>query len=636
LEYFLNPTRHRIFAAMRASLTQLKTLFYRLFLALVLMCLLRIFFVCYNLSQLSNADTASWITIFLAGSLIDWIALFYGLMPVLVISWVEALAKNKKVLYYIGRIWFTVFFAFVIVISVVDILYFPYSKVRSGAELFEFTGDNNISIFTYLSSYFWAIPLILVLIWTAYRFYPQFKAVIVPVLRFSFIYIFTLGFLFLVARGGFRLRPLRSSDAVLFAPQGPWQAIPNTPLVVFESLGDEIYIPKLKPTEDFSSISKCDLQFFGDKPVQKMNVCIIILESFGKEYTGLNGGGARSYTPFLDSLMKVSLVFDQAYANGLKSMAVVPAIFASIPNLLDKHFVHSKYAGIRVDGLPGYLSKIGYTTAFFHGADKNTMGFRPFLLQIGLDKYYSKEDFKGDPTAFDGHWGLYDEPYFQYFAQELNHVPQPFMAGIFSLSSHHPYAVPQQYASAFEKGSLSIHPVIQYTDMALREFFKTASQMPWFSNTLFVITADHSSENSLAMFRTASGRYEVPLLFYCPKLNLNGISQKTAQHIDITPSILDLIHYPDSILSLGRSLLDSSVNIGAVHYDNGLYTYTKGQWSLQFDKKTALSLYDLQNDPACLTNLMSSKRLLADQLEKELRLQIANYNYRVTGSRMNR
>ena len=70
---------------------------------------------------------------------------------------------------------------------------------------------------------------------------------------------------------------------------------------------------------------------------------------------------------------------------------------------------------------------------------------------------------------------------------------------------------------------MDIHESIGYSDNALRTFFQTAQQMDWFDNTLFVITADHTSplSNKLA-YKNKIGRYAVPMLFWKSDTTLKG------------------------------------------------------------------------------------------------------------------
>ena len=159
------------------------------------------------------------------------------------------------------------------------------------------------------------------------------------------------------------------------------------------------------------------------KPFSNDNVVIIILESFAREYIGslnhgLEGGKYEGYTPFIDSLIKVSLTFDVSIANGKKSIDAMPSILASVPSL-ETPYTISHYANNQINGLPELLKKKGYYSAFFHGAPNGSMGFDSFSRVAGFDDYFGLDQYP-EKNDFDGMWGVWDEPFFKFFAEKLN------------------------------------------------------------------------------------------------------------------------------------------------------------------------------------------------------------------------
>ena len=99
------------------------------------------------------------------------------------------------------------------------------------------------------------------------------------------------------------------------------------------------------------------------------------------------------------------------------------------------------------------------------------------------------------------------------FCDKISTFRQPFIASVFTVSSHHPFKVPEQYKDRFPKGPAPILEVIGYTDNALRKFFSQASLQPWFRNTLFVLTADHTNESVRKEFQNNYGSFCIPIIF---------------------------------------------------------------------------------------------------------------------------
>ena len=87
---------------------------------------------------------------------------------------------------------------------------------------------------------------------------------------------------------------------------------------------------------------------------------------------------------FLDSLSNHSLVFNNAFSNGLRSIEALPAITASIPTLSNTPFISSVYAQNQFNSLPSLLNELGYSTSFFHGGTRGTMGFYGFARKAGF------------------------------------------------------------------------------------------------------------------------------------------------------------------------------------------------------------------------------------------------------------
>ena len=167
------------------------------------------------------------------------------------------------------------------------------------------------------------------------------------------------------------------------------------------------------------------------------------------------------------------------------------------------------------------------------------MGFEAYAHITGCQKLYNKDDF-GDDSQYDGTWAIFDEPFLQFFKDRLDREPQPFVTTVFTATSHHPFKVPAEYEHVLSGGTLPMHKCIQYTDQALRKFFEAAREEPWFANTVFVLTGDHTTIITRPEFLNGRGLYQVPIVYYHPAdSTLRRRSGQITAQTDITPSILD-------------------------------------------------------------------------------------------------
>jgi phosphoglycerol transferase MdoB-like AlkP superfamily enzyme len=518
-----------------------------------------------------------------------------------------------------------------LVIGLISVFYYPVSKTIVGVEIFQLVkGQNFTVILSYLREYWWVILITLAVLVPVYILYSKLNLELSRKSAFLFGFV-SLVVLAILARGSFKLKPLNTLDA--YSALQTKEAISAvTPVyVLLESIGKTAidYAEYVSEAEIISEIAKDELHYANGLSA-KPNICLILLESFGKEYTSLNDSYMPSYTPFLDSLMSVSMNFANAYSNGLRSMDAVAAIYTGVPCLMKQPFIGSLYTQSDIESIPEALSHKGYFCSFYHAADELSMGFKPFLMANGLDLYVAKQQYPKNQD-FDGTWGIFDEPFLQFFKKQLSSQKQPWCSGVFTISSHHPYTVPTEYKH-LPKGTIDIHQSIAYTDNALRAFFKAAKNEKWFDNTIFIITADHTSVNETAEHQGYRSKFGVPLLIYSP-LVPPGISHKAVQHIDIFPTVKQLAGVNKQI-AIGRSLLDTSEH-KVLLYDGVVYTYTNDSLTLRWEGAETYKLFAYQEDKVEIHDLATTRNKDGDRMFRELKVLLQKYNYRLLNNKFN-
>jgi phosphoglycerol transferase MdoB-like AlkP superfamily enzyme len=450
-----------------------------------------------------------------------------------------------------------------------------------------------------------------------------------------------IGLVIGAARGGYKhsTRPITISNAARYVDNPRDVAIVlNTPFSFFRTF-DKKSLVKYNFFDDKKLTELYDPHYVPakNKPFSGENVVIIILESFAREYIGslspeLEGGTYKGYTPFIDSLISVSLTFNVSIANGKKSIDAMPSILASVPSL-ETPYTISHYANNQINGLPELLKRKGYYSAFFHGAPNGSMGFDSFAKVAGFNDYFGLDQYP-ERSDFDGIWGVWDEPFFKFFGDKLNSFRQPFIASIFSVSSHHPFKVPDKYQGKFKKGPAPIVEVVGYTDFALREFFNQISSSPWFKNTLFVITADHTNESIHKEFQNNFGSYSIPVIFFKPGSDLKGIKNRIAQQIDIMPTVLSYLNFDEEYIAFGNNLLDNSRESFAFNTSGSTYhLYMKNHILEMIDNKP-IGLYNFKDDVLLERNLIGTEPDLQLLMEEKLKAIIQTYNSRLIDNNM--
>ena len=635
---------------------------------LAVLCNLALLYLLYFLcrvvyvAEFWDTYSASWQQLNLwqllwGGFRFDTAAICYTNIPYLLMALLPLSPKLRG-----SRVWQTVTHSFYIVvnalalwINLADNVYSRYTGRRTTSSFFtEFASEGNLSdIFFIEILHHWYLFLIGILfLFALIILFRPARPIAKPSTHYLSLSLATLlvAFLSIVGiRGGLTYhRPLSLADANGYVNQAKEANIVlNTPFTLIRTIGKSTFTDPHYFADDqlenlYNPIHNSYYSNYSENsdnsnPSNKKNIVILILESFGEEYWGFYNNG-QGYTPFLDSLAANSLTFRHSYANGRKSIDALPSILSGIPMFVEP-FILTQYANNSVSSLASCLQQQGYRTAFFHGADNASMGFRSYALSTGFDQYYGMDQYCLDPRFggtddFDGYWAIWDEEFLQYFSLMLDTLPQPFFTTLFTATSHHPFNIPERYTETFLGGSLPVYRTIEYTDHALRHFFHSASMQPWYSNTLFVITADHTNVGEQDKYKTDLGLFRVPILFFDPSGQLpRGVSDAVAQQTDIMPTLLGLLGYPLPYLAYGIDLLASPPrDTWAVSYTNGIYQYVVGDTLLQFDGQQVVGLYNLSTDPLLDNNLLRPNTPQPDCLQ--LKALIQSYMQRMINNQL--
>ena len=639
---------------------------------MILFFISRLFFYIYNFGLFSDIGLWELIKIFIIGirfdlSVICYFNLLFILIHLIPLGSIIALRPVQLFL----KLYFVIVNGILVFGNLVDSIYFHFVQKRSTFDIFKFifVSDDVPTLLPGFIVDYWFVGIIwLIIIALAWIAYPKLNKQkldkIAPVYKKQkkgvhlayklLIMIVLLGLWLVGARGGIQLKPLSIIDASKHVSVGKMPLVLNTIFTVMTTFGHEeliekIYFPKNQTEKIYPVSHKFN---YHENEFNNKNIVVLLLESFSKEYIGsLNN--YKGYTPFLDSLMQHSLVLENAFANGLRSIDALPAIVTGIPALMDDPFITSVYNTNLTKSLVMILKEKGYYSAYFHGGTNGTMNFDGFAGYAGFDDYYGRFEYNNDDD-YDGYWGIYDEPFLQYMAYKLNSFNQPFFAFEFTLSSHYPYGIPEKHKGKFTEGTLKIHKVIRYADYALQQFFKAAKKMPWYNNTLFIIAADHPAQSEISTnvddiedegqvlnqhlmsyYKNSSGRYAIPIIFFSPGDNsLKGKYSLTVQQTDIFPTILDYLNYDEAFIAFGTSIFKDSAQRVAIQYVNGLYQLTSGKYCLLFNGDISTSLYNNAEDPQHKQNLIKTEVVIADSLEITFKAFLQQYLTRMVNNKL--
>ena len=599
--------------------------------------------------------------LFYGGYIFDRSAITYTNTLYIVMMLFPLWLKETPLYHKICKWVFVVVNSATLIINLCDSVYFPYTLRRTTTSVFsEFKNENNLGdvFWGELLEHWYLVLLAAGLIFLMWKLYvtPKVQASKYVSVKQRVAYS-GLQLLLLAAitplgvgacRGGLGsgIRPITISNANEYVNRPTECALVlNTPFALIRTIGKSVFtVPEyFKSQEELESVFTPIHKPTPSFAFENKNVVILIVESFGREYIGalnkeLEGGNYKGYTPYVDKLIEQSATYKYSYCNGRKSIDGMPSVLCGIPMFIEP-FVLSPQSMNTYTGLAGILGKEGYNTAFFHGANRGSMGFLAFAKKTGFKEYYGREDYAADPrfggdADFDGHWGIWDEPFLQYYCTKMNEMKQPFMTTVFTVSSHTPYVIPEKYKDVYPEEGLIMHKCIRYTDMAIGKFFESARKQPWFKNTIFVLTSDHTNLSDHAQYQTDIGGFCSPIVIYDPSGKIEpGMRDGIAQQIDILPTVLSILGYDKPFLSFGCDLMSTPMEeTYAVNYLNGIYQYVKYGHVLQFDGKQTKAVYAL-NDLLMRHNLKGKVKQQA-QMEREVKAIIQQYMYRMVNDKL--
>lgn len=601
----------------------------RLGLLLLLYFTARLLFLVFNYSLLSFHWAGEVLGCFFYGIRFDLFAIAITNCVFIIMHFIpiqafytSAYQRMLKWLFYIVNIPCMLF-------NFIDLAYYRFTLKRTTADFFDYVtvGNDFQNVLPKILASWWYLLLLLGLLFVLIEYmYRKTSVTSRKPSAVSWLALpAVLALLVIAGRGGLQYKPISILSAAQYTSTQNVALVLNTPFTIIKSIGKKSLEEKIyfKDNELSRHFNPVNIYSTGEK-FRPLNVVIIIMESFSKEYIGYFNDGA-GYTPFLDSLLRQGLACTNAYANGKRSIEGVPAVLSGIQALSSNAYITSPYNANRISSLPLLLKDRGYSSAFFHGGNNGTMGFDNFVKMAGFQKYIGKNQYPGNPDDYDGTWGIYDEPFFNFYCNEMSKMHTPFVTAFFSLSSHHPYALPRKYQNQYPEGTLPIHKTISYSDMALQKFFDCAKSLPWYANTLFVITADHTGPSSNPIYQNKPGDYSIPILYYMPSDSLSGIYRNVTQQTDIVPTVLHYLHYDKPFKFYGSSIFDITHPHYALNYSDGIYQLITDTILLQFDGEKTIGYYNYKKDRTLSANL-AGKINFPDKNETLLKAIIQDYN----------
>lgn len=282
-----------------------------------------------------------------------------------------------------------------------------------------------------------------------------------------------------------------------------------------------------------------------------MNVVVVLMESMSANKTGFLTPSS-DLTPNLDSLMRQSLTFSQAYSAGIHTHNGIFSSLYAMPALLRQHML-KRAVMLQMCGLPHALRGAGYSTSFFITHDSEFDNMNGFLRGNDYERVYAQKDY--DASQILGTWGVPDHVMLDKAIEVIDTMDKqrPFFVTCLTCSDHGPYEMPTDI-DFVPRHSVITEKIVEYADWSIGRFMRKASERPWFDNTVFVFVADHGASMS-GQYDMALSYNHVPLFYHCPSHIRPAVIERMAMQIDLTPTLLGMLPVAWDNHTLGIDLL---------------------------------------------------------------------------------
>jgi len=315
----------------------------------------------------------------------------------------------------------------------------------------------------------------------------------------------------------------------------------------------------------------------------KPNIVLLVIDGLGADFLGKNAP-YHGFTPYLQNLAQQSLYWENFLSNTTESSPALTSITGSLP--FGKTGFTNANNFVNRQSLFSILKKNGYQTSFYYGGNSALNHLDKFLDEEQVDYVLDKKGFGTEYTLqeVDGAGitlGYPDKELFKKWNMQIGKTDMPVFEVFKTTSTKRPYNIPN--AALYEKKvqtqlrkakltdrqkrlvkkNVEIFGSMIYMDDAIASFMRFYQKKPTYKNTIFIITGSHNLSD-LPKFNELA-RYKVPLLMYSPMLKAPKTITSLASHVDILPSMVNLldekyaIEVPKQHAWLGNQIISDAV-----------------------------------------------------------------------------
>jgi phosphoglycerol transferase MdoB-like AlkP superfamily enzyme len=303
----------------------------------------------------------------------------------------------------------------------------------------------------------------------------------------------------------------------------------------------------------------------------KPNIVIIFLESWAADVIGCLGGEPE-VAPKFGELAKEGLLFNNFYSTGFRTEQGMLAILSAYPAQPVSSIIQQFGKFDKLPNLYRVMNEQGYYTSFYTGGRLQFDNVEAYLHAAGVQKMVGEDQFAITKRTV---WGAYDEETLALHLRELKTMPQPFFSALTTLTTHEWFDadVPRVFTKDADKVNDNYRNTMHYADSCVYAYIKEAQKQPWYSNTLYILVADHACRFPKGRNNFDAERHHIPMMMIggALKKELAGtVNNRVASHIDIAATLLAQLHLPATEFPRSKNMFNPNSPAFAYYaFDNG-------------------------------------------------------------------
>jgi arylsulfatase A-like enzyme len=369
----------------------------------------------------------------------------------------------------------------------------------------------------------------------------------------------------------------------------------------------------------------------------KYNIILYFFESTSWRYYDLTINGER-LLPAMHSLAENGLLLAEHYSNYPLSANTMYSVMSSRYSMYGKSMIFGEYYDVDVHTITEVLSEAGYANCLIHTGDLLYASRNKFLADRSIDRIILHDELmRGGEYKENVGWGADERLMIKPAIEWIKGRSTPYCLIMAPVNPHHPYAVPDDFKKIADPEEAGIGMgektwrnylnSLHYADAAMGQLVDALEKEGLMKDSVFVMVTDHGEA-----FHQHRGNYNhplfvyeenvrVPALFYSKSLFPAGLEMDSiTRHIDIMPSILDLLGLKDGFPRDGESIFSrSKEKMAVVHtsWNDELMGVRDGKWKyIKRMKDSREELYDLESDPGEKESVAEGNTAIAERYRK--------------------